>query len=82
MRNNKEVETTRITVHVKPGSSRGPLVEQVDDHLIVYVKEKAIDGKANQGVIKALSEFLGVAPSRLIVVGGAAARIKRIEIRD
>jgi uncharacterized protein YggU (UPF0235/DUF167 family) len=32
-------------------------------------------------VIKALSEHLGIAPSRLIVVGGAAARIKRIEIR-
>jgi uncharacterized protein YggU (UPF0235/DUF167 family) len=76
------VESKRITVHVKPGSTRGPLVEEADDHLIVYVKEKAIDGKANQGVIKALSEFLNVAPSRLIVVGGAAARIKRIEIRD
>ena len=53
----------------------------VDDHFVVYVKEKAIDGKANQGVIKAMSEHLGIAPSRLIVVGGAAARIKRIEIR-
>ncbi len=71
----------KITVHVKPGSARGPLVEEADDHYVVHVKEKAIDGKANQGVIKALSEHLGIAPSRLIVVGGAAARIKRIEIR-
>jgi uncharacterized protein YggU (UPF0235/DUF167 family) len=38
----------KITVHVKPGSARGPLVEEVDDHFVVYVKEKAIDGKANQ----------------------------------
>jgi uncharacterized protein YggU (UPF0235/DUF167 family) len=71
----------KITVHGKPGSARGPLVEETDDHYVVYVKEKAIDGKANQGVIKAMSEHLGIAPSRLIVVGGAAARIKRIEIR-
>nr|KGA06392.1 MAG: hypothetical protein GM42_3970 [actinobacterium acMicro-1] len=71
----------KITVHVKPGSARGPLVEEADDHFVVYVKEKAIDGKANQGVIKAMSEHLGIAPSRLVVVGGAAARIKRIEIR-
>lgn len=71
----------KITVHVKPGSARGPLVEEADDHFVVHVKEKAIDGKANQGVIKAMSEHLGIAPSRLIVVGGAAARIKRIEIR-
>jgi uncharacterized protein YggU (UPF0235/DUF167 family) len=76
------MDARKITVHVKPGSTRGPLVEEANDHLIVYVKEKAIDGKANQGVIKALSEFLNVAPSRLIVVGGVAARIKRIEIRD
>lgn len=71
----------KFTVHVKPGSSRGPLVEEADDHFVVYVKEKAIDGKANQGVIKALAEHLGVSPSRLIVVGGAAARIKRVELR-
>jgi uncharacterized protein YggU (UPF0235/DUF167 family) len=76
------MENQKITVHVKPGSSRGPLVEEVDGTYTVHVKEKAIDGKANQGVIKALAEYLGIAPSRLIVVGGAAARIKRIEIRD
>jgi len=75
------MDSQKITVHVKPGSSRGPLVEEADDHLVVYVKEKAIDGKANQGVIKALAEHLGIAPSRLVVVGGQAARIKRIEIR-
>jgi uncharacterized protein YggU (UPF0235/DUF167 family) len=76
------MEAQKITVHVKPGSTRGPLVEETDGNYVVYVKEKAIDGKANQGVIKALAEHFGIAPSRLIVVGGAAARIKRIEIRD
>jgi uncharacterized protein YggU (UPF0235/DUF167 family) len=76
------MDAQKITVHVKPGSTRGPLVEEADGNYVVYVKEKAIDGKANQGVIKALAEHFGIAPSRLIVVGGAAARIKRIEIRD
>ena len=76
------MDAQKITVHVKPGSTRGPLVEEVDGNYVVYVKEKAIDGKANQGVIKALAGHFGIAPSRLIVVGGAAARIKRIEIRD
>lgn len=75
------MDVQKITVHVKPGSTRGPLVEETEDHFIVYVKEKAIDGKANQGVIKALADHFGIAPSRLIVVGGASARIKRIEIR-
>ena len=75
------MDAQKITVHVKPGSTRGPLVEEADDHLVVYVKEKAIDGKANQGVIKALAEHFGIAPSRMVVVGGASARIKRIEIR-
>ena len=76
------MDPQKITVHVKPGSTRGPLVEENEDHLIVYVKEKAIDGKANQGVIKALAEHFGIAPSRMVVVGGASARIKRIEVRD
>lgn len=76
------MDAQKITVHVKPGSTRGPLVEEAEDHLVVYVKEKAIDGKANQGVIKALAEHFGIAPSRMVVVGGASARIKRIEIRS
>lgn len=74
--------TIRVTVRVKPGSAKGPLVEATDDGLIVYVREKAIDGAANSGVEKALAAHFGVAPSRVRIARGHASRIKQVEIDD
>ena len=40
-----------ITVRVKPGSRKGPLVEtDPDGSLTVYVPERAVDGKGGRGV--------------------------------
>lgn len=69
-----------ISVRVKPGSRKGPLVETDDDTLVVYVREQAVDGKANTAVIRVLAEHFGVAKSRVELVSGAAARIKRFRI--
>jgi uncharacterized protein YggU (UPF0235/DUF167 family) len=72
----------RVVVRVKPGSSQGPLVESGDEGLVIYVREKAIDGGANEAVIKLLAEHYGVAKSHVRVVRGHTARIKQIEIVD
>lgn len=72
----------RIVVRVKPGSSKGPLVESDEEGLVVFVREKAIDGAANDGVIKLLADHFGVAKSRVRVVRGHTARIKQVEIDD
>jgi uncharacterized protein YggU (UPF0235/DUF167 family) len=72
----------RIVVRVKPGSSKGPLIEQDGEDLVVFVTEKAIDGKANDGVVKLIAAHYGVAKSRVRVVRGHTARIKQIEIDD
>ena len=72
----------RVVVRVKPGSSKGPLVESDDEGLVVFVSEKAIDGAANDGVIKILADHFDVPKSRVRVVRGHTARIKQIEIDD
>ncbi|WP_418770725.1 DUF167 domain-containing protein [Mycobacterium neumannii] len=70
-----------VVVRVKPGSAKGPLVEVGDaGELTVYVRERAVEGKATKAVTKLLAEHLGVAPSRLKLVSGAASRIKRFEV--
>ncbi len=74
-----------MTVRVKPGSRRGPAVEASDDpsvELVVHVRERAVEGAANAGVEKAIAEHYGVAPSRVRIVRGHTARIKRIEVAD
>jgi uncharacterized protein YggU (UPF0235/DUF167 family) len=71
-----------ISVRVKPGSRKGPLVEIGDDgELTVYVREAAVDGRANDAVTKLLAKHLGVAPSRLDLVYGATSRVKRFRLQ-
>lgn len=70
-----------VVVRVKPGSAKGPLVE-IDDEgaLTVYVRERAVDGKATKAVIKLLADHFGVPPSRMKLISGAASRVKRFEV--
>lgn len=73
--------TSVVSVRVKPGSRKGPLVEVGDDgELTVYVPERAVDGKANDAVTRLLAEHFGVPRSQVALVGGATARIKRFRI--
>ena len=74
---------TRHRIHVKPGSKKGPLVESGPDGLLtVFVRERAIEGAANEGVIAALAAHLGVRKADVRVVSGHTARIKTIEVDD
>lgn len=70
-----------LAVRVKPGSKKGPLVQTgPDGELTVYVAERAVDGKANAAVIKVLADHLDVPRSRIELVSGASARLKRFRI--
>jgi len=76
------LEGVQYTVRVKPGSRRGPLVETTDDGLVVHVKERAVDGAANDGVVRALAAHFGVAPRDVTILRGHAARVKRVEVDE
>lgn len=70
-----------ITVRVKPGSRKGPLVEtDPDGALTVYVPERAVDGKANDAVIRLLATHLGVPRRDVDLISGSTGRIKRFRI--
>lgn len=75
----------RLTVRVTPGSGKGPLVLESHDwpgvDLVVYVRERAVDGAANAAVVRALAAHLGVRASDVRIVRGASARIKHVEAR-
>jgi uncharacterized protein len=70
-----------VVVRVKPGSRKGPLVEIGNDgELTIYVLERAVEGKANEAVVKLLAKHFGVTPSRVQMVSGATSRVKRFRI--
>lgn len=73
----------RHTVFIKPNSKKGPLVvESSDGTLIVYVREPAVDGKANEGVVKAIALHYQKPKSAVRIVRGQAARYKVVEIDE
>lgn len=70
-----------VVVRVKPGSRKGPLVEAADNgELTIYVQERAVEGKANEAVVKLLAKHLGVPRSRVALVSGATSRVKRFRV--
>lgn len=70
-----------VVVTVKPGSRKGPLVEAAEDgSLTVYVRERAIEGKATEAVARVLAEHLGVPKSQVELISGATSRVKRFRV--
>ncbi|KTR94933.1 hypothetical protein NS220_07415 [Microbacterium testaceum] len=70
----------QLTVRVKPGSRRGPLVEDTPEGLVVHVRERAVDGGANAGVVRALAAHFGVPARDVEILRGHTARVKRVEV--
>lgn len=71
-----------VVVTVKPGSKKGPLVEVAEDgSLTVYVRERAVEGRATEAVGRVLAEHLGVPRSSIELIAGATSRVKRYRVR-
>jgi uncharacterized protein len=69
----------RISVKVKPGS-RKPGLTRVESALVIAVRERAVDGRANAAAIAVVAAWLDVAPSRVTIEHGASGRSKRLAI--
>lgn len=70
----------KVTVTVKPGSKKGPLVEAANGGLVVYVREPAVNGKANAAATKLLASHYGVPKSAVRLRRGATAHHKTFEV--
>jgi len=73
---------TRYSVTVKPGSKKGPLIETADDGLLVFLRERAVDGAANAGLIAVLADHFDVPKSRITIARGHASRHKIVDVDD
>ena len=69
-----------IKVLVKPGSKKGPLVEETAGGITVYLREKPHDGEANDALIRLLSDYYDVAKSCILIRSGGRSHQKTIEI--
>jgi uncharacterized protein (TIGR00251 family) len=72
----------RLTVVVTPRAAR-VRVERLDGTTLrVAVTAPPHEGQANAAVIRAVAAHLGVAPSRVRIVRGAAGRRKILELEE
>lgn len=70
----------KVTVHVRPGSAREAVGGSHDGAVVVRVRERAVDGRANEAAVKALAEELHVPRRAVRIVSGTRSRRKVVEI--
>lgn len=71
----------KISVKVKPNSKQNLVEEAGENQYTVRVKEKAIEGRANDAVIALLARYFGVPKSNITVIVGAKSRNKVLAVR-
>lgn len=71
----------RLALRVTPGA-RSEGIEIGEGVVLVKVRTKPQDGKANEAVLDLLAEALGVATSRLQLLRGATGRDKLVRLVD
>ena len=70
----------RLHVRVQPGARRTGFVGWYGDLPKLAVAAPPVDGAANEAVVKAVAAAVGVPNRSVRLVGGAAARTKRLEV--
>lgn len=81
----------KIIVKAKPGAKVAkveestPAISLFSKHkdlrvFKVWVKEKAVHGAANDGIVKALAEFFKTPKSRIVLLSGGISKEKTFEV--
>lgn len=71
--------SVRLTLTVKPGS-KAPGFERADDGYVLRVRERAVEGMANAGCVRALAEYLNLRQGQITLVRGERSRVKTFAI--
>jgi len=72
----------RLRVRVKPGAHAERVSRESDGALLVVLRERAQEGRANAALIRAVAAYLHVPKSSVRIRSGLAGRIKTLEVPD
>lgn len=70
----------RLSIRVRPGSSRALVGGEHDGALVVRVTERAVDGRATQAALHAVATAFGVHRRSVRLVSGPTSRTKVVEV--
>lgn len=72
----------KITVHAKPKKKKAYVLQLSSTQYVVAVHEPAIDGRANQAIIKSLSQYFKVTQSDISLVSGHTSQLKIFDVPE
>lgn len=72
----------RIAVKIIPNAKKEEIIKEGDTHFKVKVRAPAVEGKANEALIRLLAEYFNVSKSQITIDKGALSRNKIIEINS
>lgn len=70
----------RVSIRVRPGTSRASVGGIHDGALVVRVNERAVDGQATEAALSAVAAAFGVRRRDVSLVTGATSRTKLVDI--
>lgn len=71
----------RIIVVAKAGAKTQKILKVSDDKFRVFVKAPPVEGKANEAIVKLLSEYFDVPKSSIELTKGHKSSVKIFEIK-
>jgi hypothetical protein len=73
-------EAVFLVVRVTPRAGRDEIAGWQGDELRVRLRAPPVEGRANDALLRLLAARLGIPVSRIELVSGAAARVKRLRV--
>ncbi len=70
-----------LSVHVNPGSKHEGIVGFKDGIPVVKIRERPIEGAANEALLKCLSNLLAIRKSAFKLIKGDTSRHKIVQIK-
>ena len=71
-----------MKVRVKPGAHKDRVSREPDGSLLVSVRARAQEGKANEAVVKAVAAFLHVPRTSVRIRSGLSSRTKLLDVPE
>lgn len=72
--------TARITLYIQPRAAKTAVAGTHDGLLKIRLAAPPVDGAANTALVEFIADRLGIAKSRVRLVGGASSRRKVVEV--
>ncbi len=71
----------KVSIKVKPNSKENTVEKLADNEFVVKVKSPPTEGKANNELIRILSEYFDAPKTHIVILKGFKSRQKIVEIK-